>query len=189
MTLMTIKHADQQVDVPPGRVGRPHGSLYGVVQRVGKQGVQVAGLKALQAAAVGHCIELHPPGLAEQSLLGEHHVQHLVTGVRPGVVEAGGVLRLLQRLPRQRVRGQLAQGRDLHSQLVAALVDDVHVLPRHLILLALPLVEQIQCFHLLLEIGFFEQFRLQVEQRQKVKLPDEGGAHNTHGPVQRLGTA
>ena len=39
-----------------------------------------------------------------------------------------------------RVRGQLAQGRDLHPQLVAARVDDVHVLPRHLVLLPLALI-------------------------------------------------
>ena len=138
--------ADQQVDAAALRLGHLHGALDGVVEHIGKEGVEVAGLKKAQTAAVRHRIELDAAGFAEQRFFGEHHVQHLVAGVAAGVVELCRLLGLVDvglqlRVGRVGRRARhLAEGGDLKLQLMAALVDDLDVLPRHLILLPLALI-------------------------------------------------
>ena len=114
-----------------------------MVQHIGKKGVEVAGLKKVQTAAVRHRVELDAAGLAEQALFREHHVQHLIAGVSAGVVELSGLFGLVDVGFQLRVcRGarHLAERGDLKLQLVAALVNDLDILPRHLILLPLALI-------------------------------------------------
>ena len=134
---------DQQVDAASLRFRHLHCTFNGVVQHIGKKGVEVAGLKKAQTAAVRHRVELDAAGLAEQALFREHHVQHLIAGVSAGVVELSGLFGLVDVGFQLRVcRGarHLAKRGDLKLQLVAALVDDLDVLPRHLVLLPLALI-------------------------------------------------
>ena len=72
--------ADQQVDAAALRFRHLHCTFNGVVQHIGKKGVEVAGLKKVQTAAVRHRIELDAAGFAEQRFFGEHHVQHALDG-------------------------------------------------------------------------------------------------------------
>ena len=138
--------ADQQVDAAALRFRHLHCTFNDVVQHIGKKGVEVAGLKKAQTAAVRHRVELDAAGLAEQALFREHHVQHLIAGVSAGVVELSGLLGLVDvgfqlRVGRGGCRARhLAERSDLKLQLVAALVDDLDVLPRHLVLLPLALI-------------------------------------------------
>ena len=81
------------------------------------------------------------PGLAEHTLFGQHHVQNLVAGVGVGIVQLHGTLGLVQVLFLGRIGVQAAQVSDLHFQLVALAVDDLHVLPGDLVLLALALIQ------------------------------------------------
>ena len=53
---------------------------------------------------------------------------------------------------------------------MALAVDDLHVLPCDLVLLALAVIQKVQCVHLLLHGRFFEKLGLQIEQRHAVKL-------------------
>ena len=64
---------------------------------------------------------------------------------------------------------------------MAALVDDLHVLPGHLILLALTLVQQIQFTHLFFHGRLLEQLTLEIQQGDKIELPDQNG----NGKAQR----
>ena len=59
-----LPHADQQVDHPQMGLLGAQCALDGVVQRVGKKGVQVASFKPAQMAAVCHSIQLNLAGLA-----------------------------------------------------------------------------------------------------------------------------
>ena len=61
---------------------------------------------------------------------------------------------------------------------MAALVDHLHILPGDLILLALALVQQIQCIHLLFHGRFLEQLTLKIQQGDKIELPDQNGGYN-----------
>ena len=119
-----------------------------MIQRIGKQCVQIPRFKKAQTAAVCHGIQLDAPGLAQQALLGQHHIQHLVAGVAVRVIQAGRAFGLINALLWYRFGRQLAKIGDLYLQLMAALVNDLHVLPGHLILLALTLVQQVQFTHL-----------------------------------------
>ena len=61
---------------------------------------------------------------------------------------------------------------------MAALVDDLHVLPGHLILLALTLVQQVQFIHLFFYGRLLEQLTLKIQQGDKIELPDQNGSYN-----------
>ena len=139
-----LPHADQQVDDPALRAGGLHCAFHSMVQRIGKQRVQIPCLDKAKTTAVCHGIQLDPPGLAQQALLGQHHIQHLVAGVAVRIIKAGCALGLLDALRRHRFRRQLAEIGDLHLQVMAGLIDDLHILPGNLILLTLALVQQVQ---------------------------------------------
>ena len=64
---------------------------------------------------------------------------------------------------------------------MAAFVDDLHILPGHLILLALTLVQQVQFIHLFFHSRLLEQLTLKIQQGDKIKLPDQNG----NGKAQR----
>ena len=65
---------------------------------------------------------------------------------------------------------QAAQVGDLDLQFMAFAVDDLHVLPRDLVLFALTVVQKVQRIHLLLHRRFFEKLSLQIEQCQAIQL-------------------
>ena len=98
----TLPHTDQQIDDPALRPGGLYGAFHGMIQRIGKQCVQIPRLKKAQTAAVCHSIQLDAPGLAQQALLGQHHIQHLVAGVVVRVIQAGRALGLINALRRYR---------------------------------------------------------------------------------------
>ena len=149
-----------------------------MVQRIGKQRVQIPCLDKAKTTAVCHGIQLDPPGLAQQALLGQHHIQHLVAGVAVRIIKAGCALGLLDALRRHCFRRQLAEIGDLHLQFMAALIDDLHILPGNLILLTLALVQQVQSIHLFFHGRFLEQLTLKIQQGDKIELPDQNGGYN-----------
>ncbi len=77
----TLPHADQQIDDPAVRPGDLHSAFHGVSSALANNAYRSPGSKKPQAAAVCHSIQLDAPGLAQQALFGQHHVQHLVAGV------------------------------------------------------------------------------------------------------------
>ena len=99
-------------------------------------------------------------GLAQQTLLGQDDIHDLVAGGSVGVVHPGGLLGLVQALGHSFIGVQAAQVGDLDLQLMAFAVDDLHVLPRDLVLFALTVVQKVQRVHLLLHRRFFEKLSL-----------------------------
>ena len=99
-------------------------------------------------------------GLTQQALFGQDDVQHLIAGGSVGVVHPGRLLGLVKALRCGFVGLQAAQVGDLNLELMALAVDDLHVLPCDLVLLALAVIQKVQCVHLLLHGRFFEKLGL-----------------------------
>ena len=131
-----------------------------MVEQVREQRVQVTRLDGRKAGAIGHAVQADALGLTQQALFGQDDVQHLITGGSVGVVHPGRLLGLVKALRCGLVGLQAAQVGDLNLELMALAVDDLHVLPCDLILLALAIIQKVQCVHLLLHGRFFEKLGL-----------------------------
>ena len=165
-----LPSADQQVDHTAVGIPLLGSGVNGLIQQVGEKRIQVSRLNGRQTGAIGHTVQPDALGLAQQALFGQHNIQHLVAGGGVGVIHPGGLLGLVQTLRDGCIGLQAAQVCDLHLQLMAFTVDDLYILPRDLVLLALAVIQQVEGIHLLLQGGLFEKLRLQIEQRHAVKL-------------------
>ena len=135
-------------------------SVDGLVEQVREQRVQVTRLDGRKAGAIGHAVQADALGLTQQALFGQDDVQHLIAGGSVGVVHPGRLLGLVKALRCGLVGLQAAQVGDLNLELMALAVDDLHVLPCDLVLLALAVIQKVQCIHLLLHGRFFEKLGL-----------------------------
>ena len=72
---------------------------------------------------------------------------------------------------------------------MAFAVDDLHVLPCDLVLLALALIQQVQGVHFFLHCRFFEELGLQIKQRQAVELGQKCGRnqYQAHARILQCG--